>query len=109
MVVSNVDSKEAPAVATQPPPIDAQTGPYFLDLRTGEMTPLPQNIGGGLNYPVSPDGTMFAYNPCCDPPVAVSVANVDGTAARQVTPDGVDAYGARWLPDGHSLAYQIRV
>ena len=108
VVISNVDRSEAPRVATNPPPITAQTGPYRLDVRTGEMSPLSENIAGGFSYPVSPDGTMFAYNPCCEPPVGVFVANIDGTAARQVTPDGVDAYGARWLPDGDALVFQGR-
>ncbi len=40
--------------------------------------------------------------------MAVSVANIDGTDAHKVTPAGVDAYGAQWMPDGDSLVYQGR-
>jgi Tol biopolymer transport system component len=93
--------------STPVPPLAAQEH-FFLDLRTGETTPLPESIAGGWFYAVSPDGSMFAISPCCDPPVAVSVANVDGTDVRQMSPSGIDAFAGRWSPDGSRLVYQGR-
>lgn len=107
VVASNVGPEEAPSIATQPPPTPA-AGSRFLDLRTGETTSLPESVAGGFSPLVSPDGTMFAYNSCCDPPIAVSVANIDGTNVQTVTPNDVDAYGHRWSPDGSTLVYQGR-
>lgn len=89
----------------------------YVNISTGVSSPLPGNIGGGKAYVVSPDGTRFAYNPCCDPPIAISVANVDGTNAHSIagretissaSPEEVDAYGAAWSPDGSKVVYQGR-
>lgn len=81
----------------------------FVHVSSGEVTGMvPEGIDGGSFYPVSPDGTRFAFHPCCDPPVSGFVANIDGTGARRVTPDDVDAYGPRWSPDGTSIVYQGR-
>jgi Tol biopolymer transport system component len=80
----------------------------LVDLRTGDVTSLPENILGGTLYFTSPDRTMFAYNPCCDSPSPAFVANVDGTGVREITPDGVDGFGVRWSPDGSMLVYQGR-
>jgi Tol biopolymer transport system component len=51
---------------------------------------------------------MLVINHCCSTPNPVTVANMDGTGVRQVTPDGVDGFAARWSPDGTSLVYQGR-
>jgi Tol biopolymer transport system component len=82
--------------------------PSFVDLQTGGATPLPQSILDGSLYFTSPDRTMFVINSCCDSPNPVSVANVDGTGLRQITPDGIDGFTARWSPDGSMLVYQQR-
>jgi dipeptidyl aminopeptidase/acylaminoacyl peptidase len=93
--------------STPNPPLSQ--GSAFVDLQTGEITPLPQSIAGGYSYRVSPDGTMFAFNENrVSPPVGVTVANIDGTRVRQVTPVGIDAFGASWSPDGSMLVYQGR-
>jgi dipeptidyl aminopeptidase/acylaminoacyl peptidase len=81
---------------------------YLLDLETGEATALPETIVGGSLYYTSPDRTMFVINHCCGTPNPISVANVDGTGVRQITPDGIDGFGARWSPDGSMLVYQQR-
>jgi Tol biopolymer transport system component len=79
-----------------------------VDLQTGGVTPLPESILGGSLYFTSPDRTMFVINSCCYTPNPVSIANVDGTGVRQITPDGIDGFGARWSPDGSMLVYQQR-
>ena len=81
----------------------------MIDLRTGDVTPLPTSIAtSGTYYAVSPDHTRVAYNACCNPPAPLFVANVDGTQIRQVTPVGRDAFGAQWSSDGSLLVYQQR-
>ncbi len=108
VIASNMDRGESSA-ATQPPPTATQTGSRLLELRTGEMTPIPESIAGGFIYSVSPDGTRLAYDPCVDnTPVTICVAGVDGTDVHPVTPESLNAYGPRWSPDGGSLVYQAR-
>jgi Tol biopolymer transport system component len=95
---------QSPAVAP-----GTATGPFFLDLETGEKTPLAENLAGGFNYAGSPDGTKLAYGTCCSGADVMTVANVDGTDARTLeSPEGLNFYGARWSPDGTKLVYQER-
>ena len=100
---------EAPA--TDQPQAVVPDGAYAIDLNTGEMTPLPESLTGGWSYPVSPDGTMFAYtfippSPVTDPPYRLYFANVDGTGVHEV-PTGVpEPHGPSWSPDGSMLVYQ---
>src|SRR5688572_15142876 len=73
--------------ADEPPTVAPGTasGPFFLDLRTGERTPLAQNLAGGFAYAGSPDGTRLAYGTGdgggCSGNEVVTVANIDGTNA----------------------------
>jgi Tol biopolymer transport system component len=82
--------------------------PYFIDLGSGAMSPLPETIAGnGVTFAVSPDGSSFAYVTCCyQPESSVFVSKVDGTGIRRITARGIDAYGTRWSPEGSSLVYQ---
>ena len=96
-----------------PRPVPEFSVASFVDLRTGDVTPLPESIRPPVTepysgfYSTSPDGTMFAYSACCGPS-PVFVANVDGTGIREITPDGVDGFGPSWSPDGSMLVYQQR-
>ena len=92
-------------VGTKP---ETPSGPYYVNLTTGATTTLPESILGGSLYFTSPDRTMFVINHCCGSPNPVTVANVDGTGAHQVTPESIDGFGARWSPDGSTLVYQRR-
>jgi Tol biopolymer transport system component len=97
-------SNEVPTVVSGTLP-----GPFFLDLRTGEITPLAENLAGGYSYAASPDGTRLAYGPCCDAEDWITVASIDGTDAHSVTPtEGRDAYAPHWSPDGTKLVYQLK-
>ena len=102
------DEAIPPAGQPSPTPRTEISGPSLLDLQAGDTRPLPDSILGGSLYYTSPDRTMFVINSCCSPPNPVSIANVDGTGIRQVTPDGIDGFGARWSPDGSLLVYQER-
>ena len=106
--MSRSDPRDQVAPANTPAPSYPQWGPYLLDLPTGDTTPLPVDIRAGALYFGSPDGTMLVYSDCCSSPNPVWVANVDGTEIRQITPDGVDGFGAQWSPDGSMLVYQQR-
>lgn len=101
-------SPNRPAADPSPRPLPEFSLPSSVDLQTGEATPLPQSILGGSLYFTSPDRTMFVYSYCCGPPNPVFVANVDGTGVREITPDGIDGFGARWSLDGSMLVYQQR-
>jgi Tol biopolymer transport system component len=88
------------------------TGPFFLDLETGEETLLPESLAGGDHYVVSPDGTRLAYTPeeCSFPNDGVTVANIDGTGARTIEPpEGGALCAPQWSPDGTKLVYQERI
>ena len=95
------EDRSQPAV--QPTP----DGAYTIDLNTGEMTPLPDSLTGGWSYPVSPDGTMFAYNISSpDSGGQLYVADVDGAVVNDVPTGFLDAQGPSWSPDGSLLVYQ---
>jgi Tol biopolymer transport system component len=115
LVASAIAARSGPtAPLDAPTPSPTSTGVtglshLFLDLRTGQMTPLPVTLAWrGLYFNPSPDGTRFTFDPCCDPPNRGFVANVDGTGIRAVTPPDVDAFGMRWSPDGRRIVYQGR-
>ena len=102
--------EDSSATSVQEPPT-VVSGPYFLDLGTGEQTPLPDGIrdSGVFSYVASPDGTRLAYNTCCSGSDVASIANIDGTEARELTsPEGLAYYAGRWSPDGTKLVYQER-
>jgi Tol biopolymer transport system component len=97
------------------------SGSFFLDLRTGEKTPLPEAIvpeGVRVNvvsvfYTASPDGTRIAYNTChaggCSRADEMAVADIDGSDARSVRlPEGLNGYAPHWSPDGTKIVYQLR-
>jgi Tol biopolymer transport system component len=106
---------EVPGRATQQSPSPSRGKPAFVDIRTGEITPLPDSLLRGdypyeaiASYRASPDGAKLAFNECCSSPIRTFIANVDGTSVQRVTPAGVDAVGASWSPDGSMLVYQGR-
>jgi hypothetical protein len=83
-------------------------GTFFLELETGEETPLPESLAGGERYVASPDGTRLAYmaNDTCG---AITVANIDGTGVSTIEPpEGGALCAPQWSPDGTRLVYQER-
>lgn len=110
LVVMNRSDPDGAVVGGQPSPTEAADLPdrFFLDLPSGTVTALPDDIPEGVFYALSPDGTMVATGPCCTSDDPVWVSNVDGTDARRLTPESLDGYGPRWSPDGSMIVYQGR-
>jgi WD40 repeat protein len=106
--IPRVAPSDAPTPSTNPADVTGKSH-LFLDLRTGGLRPLPSALAGaGLFFTRSPDGSRFAFNPCCDSPTPGLIADVDGTRIHTVTPSGLDSFGMRWSPDGKSLVFQGR-
>ena len=101
-----------PVTPTPNPPLSGRAA--FVDLRTGEITPLPESLASDYPYlpipvyRVSPDGTKLAFGPCCSSPSPTFVANVDGTGVRRISPGGMETAGASWSPDSSMLVFQGR-
>jgi Tol biopolymer transport system component len=89
------------------------SGPFFLDLRTGEKTALAKSLAGGYSYAASPDGTRIAFSSSdgggCVAADGITVANIDGTVVRTLKSlAGLSYCAPRWSPDGTKIVYQER-
>ena len=99
---------------------EAPMGAFFLDLRTGEQTPLPATGAGnpdygapfddGHYYAASPDGSRVIYeDTCCSAADVASEASSDGSQGRRLDPTGpINYYAGGWSPDGTKIVYQRR-
>ena len=94
---SQVASTQTPSTPADVPAV--VTGAFFLDLRTGEETPLPS--AGGQNpdygaafddghyYAVSPDGSrVYWEDTCCSAADVAAAASSDGSHGRRLDPPG---------------------
>ena len=91
---------------TSPPPVVVTH--QYVNVETGERTPVPTAMAGARGPAVSPDGTMVAYNTCCTGvDDDVYLADLDGGGPQQIT-EQRDGYAPTWTPDGGSIVYQGR-
>ena len=89
-------SAVAPAVATH----------SYLDIVTGERSPVAADMSAARLLEVSPNGEAVAYNTCCSND-ALYVANLDGSGAEVITPEELDGYAATWIDD-ETILFQGR-
>jgi Tol biopolymer transport system component len=107
------DERPAGQGQPQPPGENATDRAFFLNLETGERTPLPAILNGGHSYIASPDGTRVIYGtgPAggCQDNEVVKLANIDGTDVQTFrSPEGLNICGFDWSLDGNMLVYQER-
>lgn len=98
----------SPRVPT--PNVPAVLEDSFVNIRTGDSTPLPDgitSIPGAGTYTPSPDGTALLFWGRSQNPggFQLFLANLDGTNVRQLTDDAVGAQPVGWSPDGSRIAY----
>jgi Tol biopolymer transport system component len=93
--------------------------PYLIDLKTRDMTPLPESITqslatgrrsppyiAGSRLAASPDGSSLAFvGEASDGTRQIFIADIDGTGVRQVTHDPTGATEPAWSPNGTRVAY----
>jgi Tol biopolymer transport system component len=104
---------EAPNTGRRTPSPGQDTGSYipaaFVDLRTGEATPLPVSVTsmpGATGFVASPSGTRLAFLARgASGSLEVHVATTDGRDIRQLTSGPGDAGTPRWSPDGLRIVY----
>lgn len=79
----------------------------FVDLSTGERTQVPTYLGTARLPEVSPNGLSIAYSTCCSYDSLFVVALDGSSDPVQLSPDGVDGYGASWIDD-ETILFQGR-
>lgn len=111
---NQTDSPPAPGPSDRGNDSDASEAPYFLDLSSGETTPLPEGLVPdstlGLRHSYAPDGTQVALEcpvVACSGHDRLEVVHADGTVTVVPVPDGLDATTLAWSRDGSKLVYRL--
>lgn len=98
-------------------PLDEAPGTYFVDVRTGAVTPLPASITdvafddvtfdwGMALYQGSPDGsTVLFVGRDGSGLTQICLADADGAQVRSLTADPIGALWPAWSPDGSKIVY----
>jgi Tol biopolymer transport system component len=102
----DTDGRQPAGTASPSSASTTVTTHWYVDIATGELSPVAMDLGDANLLEVSPNGETFAYNTCCDDD-AIFVANRDGSGAEIITPDKLDGYGPTWIDD-ETLLFQGR-
>lgn len=98
---------KVPAGSVSPAPgLAPAISHYFVDIATGERTPVAANLFGARLAEVSPNGETIVYNTCCDHD-SIYVADLDGSDEVTITPTTLDGYAATWIDD-ETILFQGR-
>jgi Tol biopolymer transport system component len=87
------------APPSETPGVSAVSTHHYVDIATGNRSPVAADLSGARLAEVSPNGDAIAYNSCCsrDP---LYVTDLNGSSKRVIiTPDALDGYGATWIDD----------
>jgi hypothetical protein len=98
---TDVRQPAAPTSPSSAPGSNAITH-WYVDIATGERSPVDANLSAARLLEVSPNGEAVAYNTCCDDD-ALYVANLNGSDAEMITPETLDGYGPTWIDDQRIL------
>jgi hypothetical protein len=95
-----------------PVEVGSEPGDFVVDVRSGELTPLPGPITRleGSRYEVSPDGTqlLFLAKEHASSTTQIFLANLDGTRVRKLTDGFTGVSAGSWSPDGTKVVYAVR-
>lgn len=81
---------------------------FAVEIGSGQRTPLAElGTDGGLGR-LSPDGTRLAFNSRQSGTINVWTADIDGSAARQLTFDEEMMGFPCWSPDGRWMAVEMK-
>jgi len=87
--------------------VSALSTHYYVDITTGNRSPVAADLAGARLAEVSPNGDAIAYNSCCDHD-PLYVTDLNGSSKRvTVTPDTLDGYGPTWIDD-QTILFQGR-
>jgi Tol biopolymer transport system component len=76
----------------------------YLDIATGERTPVEANLTGANLPEVSPNGESVVYFTFDD---GIYISALDGSGEVPISPDGLDGYAATWIDD-ETILFQGR-
>jgi WD40-like Beta Propeller Repeat len=94
------------------PPSDSPSAPmvtthYYVNIATGQRSPVAAELVGARLAEVSPNGDAIAYSTCCGYD-SLYVTDLDGSSeVATITPETLDGYMGTWIDD-ETILFQGR-